>query len=151
MAPTIRIDDTVYAWLQQQARPFEDTPNSVLRRIAKLDEAKVAPEKSTHAGTSTNPEKTAEQAYREPILRILLTHGGQASRSEVLQELEKILASQLTLFDKEAIKSGDVRWKKSAEWALHKMRRAKLVRSDGETSRGIWALTEKGEAAANNV
>lgn len=37
MTPVIRIDDDVYAWLQGQARPFDDTPNSVLRRIAKLD------------------------------------------------------------------------------------------------------------------
>ncbi len=27
MMPTIRIDDEVYAWLQAQAKPFEDTPN----------------------------------------------------------------------------------------------------------------------------
>ncbi len=38
MAPTIRIDDEVYAWLQKHARPFEDTPNSVLRRLAGLDQ-----------------------------------------------------------------------------------------------------------------
>lgn len=38
MAPTIRIDAEVWAWLSKQARPFEDTPNSVLRRIAGLDE-----------------------------------------------------------------------------------------------------------------
>lgn len=37
MAPTIRIDSDVYRWLQQQAQPFEDTPNSVLRRVAGLD------------------------------------------------------------------------------------------------------------------
>ncbi len=37
MSPTIRIDNEVWAWLQQQARPFEDTPNSVLRRVAGLD------------------------------------------------------------------------------------------------------------------
>jgi hypothetical protein len=36
MAPTIRIDEEVYAWLQRNARPFEDTPNSVLRRVAGL-------------------------------------------------------------------------------------------------------------------
>lgn len=39
MARTIRVDDEVYAWLQRQARPFEDTPNSVLRGIAGLDTA----------------------------------------------------------------------------------------------------------------
>ncbi len=37
MAPTIRIDDAVWEWLKSHARPFEDTPNSVLRRIAGLD------------------------------------------------------------------------------------------------------------------
>ncbi|MFA6347759.1 MAG: hypothetical protein WCX07_05695 [Dehalococcoidales bacterium] len=35
--PTIRIDNDVYSWLKSIAVPFEDTPNSVLRRIAKLD------------------------------------------------------------------------------------------------------------------
>src|SRR5690349_13926930 len=37
MPPTIRIDDEVYAWLQEKARAFEDTPNSVLRRVAGFD------------------------------------------------------------------------------------------------------------------
>ena len=35
--PTIRIDQEVYGWLQKRAMPFEDTPNSVLRRIANMD------------------------------------------------------------------------------------------------------------------
>jgi hypothetical protein len=35
--PTIRIDDEVYSWLKSQATPFEDTPNTVLRKIAGLD------------------------------------------------------------------------------------------------------------------
>lgn len=32
----VRIDNEVYTWLQKQAKPFEDTPNTVLRRIAGL-------------------------------------------------------------------------------------------------------------------
>jgi hypothetical protein len=35
--PTIRIDSEVYAWLQGQGEPFEDTPNTVLRRVAGLE------------------------------------------------------------------------------------------------------------------
>lgn len=35
--PTIRIDEEVYAWLKSQAEPFEDNPNTVLRRVAGLD------------------------------------------------------------------------------------------------------------------
>jgi predicted CopG family antitoxin len=35
--PTIRIDEDVYSWLKSQALPFEDSPNSVLRKLAGLD------------------------------------------------------------------------------------------------------------------
>ncbi len=40
MAPSkaIRIDEQVWAQLQQRARPLEDTPNSVLRRVFGLPE-----------------------------------------------------------------------------------------------------------------
>ena len=37
MAPTVRIDGEVWAWLKGQARPLEDTPNTILRRVAGLD------------------------------------------------------------------------------------------------------------------
>jgi hypothetical protein len=33
----IRVDNEVYEWLQRQANPFEDTPNTVLRRLADLN------------------------------------------------------------------------------------------------------------------
>lgn len=39
MCPTIRIDNEVYSWLQAHAVPFNDTPNSVLRRLAGIDKA----------------------------------------------------------------------------------------------------------------
>ena len=37
MCPTIRVDDEVYGWLRSQAVPFDDTPNSGLRRMAGID------------------------------------------------------------------------------------------------------------------
>jgi negative regulator of replication initiation len=39
MMPTIRIDDDVWRYLQSKARPFEDTPNDVLRRELRIIEA----------------------------------------------------------------------------------------------------------------
>lgn len=38
MSQTIRIDDEVWTWLKGMARPLEDTPNSVLRRVAGLNQ-----------------------------------------------------------------------------------------------------------------
>lgn len=34
---TIEVDEEVYRWIQSLAKPLEDTPNSVLRRVAGLD------------------------------------------------------------------------------------------------------------------
>src|SRR5262245_12036448 len=42
--PTIRIDDEVYEWLQRNGRAFEDTPNSVLRRIAGFESRPTPPQ-----------------------------------------------------------------------------------------------------------
>ena len=36
--PTIRVDAEVYRWLQSLATPFEDNPNSVLRKVASLND-----------------------------------------------------------------------------------------------------------------
>lgn len=37
MSPTVRIDDEVYERLKENAEPFVDTPNTVLRRLLGLD------------------------------------------------------------------------------------------------------------------
>lgn len=148
MAPTIRIDDEVYAWLQGQARPFDDTPNSVLRRLAKLE----APAQAKSSAIPTERGvKTPQGAYRTPILKILAKNGGQAARMAVLSALEKMLAKQLTPYDKEDIDSGDIRWQKSAEWEVRVMRESGLLKPAKDGPRGYWVLSKTGETAAQNV
>lgn len=39
MSRTIRVDDDVFARLQELAEPFVDTPNSALRKVLGLDQA----------------------------------------------------------------------------------------------------------------
>jgi len=63
--PVIRVDDDVYGWLQRQARPFEDTPNSVLRRVAHLDTDSKAHD-STERPT-TSPRRRAGIRGPRPI------------------------------------------------------------------------------------
>ncbi len=153
MAPAIRIDDQVYAWLQERAKPFEDTPNSVLRRIAGLD----ASDSSSGLGKrrtfsrdddDAGAQKTPQHAYREPLLKILKKHGGQASRTQVLRELESILNKNLTVHDRKKIKTGAVRWERTAEWEVRLMREEQLIQPVENTARGVWTLTPKGMEAA---
>lgn len=150
--PTIRIDDEVYAWLQKMARPFEDTPNSVLRRIACLEEGrsmKGTKNKQTTSRKEVSSAKTPQHAFRKPIMTILKKWGGEGSRREVLKELERIMADQFTEFDKSDIKSGTIRWQKSAEWEVRVMREQQLLKPVSETPSGIWSLTDKGLKIAN--
>ncbi|MDP6348963.1 MAG: hypothetical protein QF573_04445 [Chloroflexota bacterium] len=48
--PTIRIDDDVYAHLQEHATPLTDTPNSVLRRLLGLESAGAGEGEPVEAG-----------------------------------------------------------------------------------------------------
>ena len=152
--PTIRIDEEVYAWLQNLACPFEDTPNSVLRRIAKLNEV-TKMEKYMNRQNVTDKaasgKKTPQYAFRDPIINILKKLGGQGDRAHVLKELEGVMAGQLTDFDKSDIKSGTIRWQKSAEWEVRVMREQQFLKPVSETPRGVWALTAKGNKAAANI
>jgi len=149
MAPTIRIDHEVYAWLQGQARPFDDTPNSVLRRLAKLDGGSTSGAPVVRARKARERgEKTRQDEFRVPILKILLKHGGQAPRMTVLTDMEKAMADLLTPYDKSDIQSGTIRWQKSAEYEVLAMRQAGLLKPVNAAPRGYWALTKMGEAAA---
>jgi hypothetical protein len=153
--PTIRIDDDVYEWLQKMARPFEDTPNSVLRRVAGLDSSPVKEEKmatTRHAQvTQGHGEKTPQSAFRQPILAVLRRLGGKGDRMKVLNEVEKLMADRLSVFDKTDIPSGSVRWQKSAEWEVRVMREQGLLKLVSETPRGLWVLTSKGSAEADTA
>ena len=90
--PTIRIDEEVYVWLQSQARPFEDTPNSVLRRVAGLESPKeerkgVTVKNQKFSGESTraivptaleqpNSGKRYKEKYKIPARQVLYHRDG---------------------------------------------------------------------------
>ena len=59
----IRVDEDVYRWIQSLATPFEDNPNSVLRRVANLSPAgtnaeSVARDVARLSQTGTNLQDT---------------------------------------------------------------------------------------------
>ena len=156
MFPTIRIDDEVYTWLQSQARAFEDTPNSVLRRVSGLDDGAetkelMAKKQRVLSTRGAHGEKTPQQAFRAPILTLLKGHKGEIQRGQALKELETAMAEKLTDYDKADIHSGTIRWQKSADWEVHLMREEGLLKPVSETPRGVWALTDKGREAASQV
>ena len=155
MCPVIRIDDDVWGWLQSLGRPFEDTPNSVLRRVAGLDTTSidvntkpvVARQGAPGRGGRTMPQSD----FRDPILRILARHRGTAERGQVLKELERDLGERLSEFDRKDIRSGTIRWQKSAEWEVSVMRKEGLLKTQDDSQRGEWSLSATGEEIARRL
>lgn len=67
MPPTIRIDEEVYTWLQRNARPFEDTPNSVLRRVAGLESPNPQPVADDVPSAAEGVRSRAPEESLKPI------------------------------------------------------------------------------------
>jgi negative regulator of replication initiation len=147
MPLSIEIDDEVFEALKSHAEPLIDTPNTVLRRLLGIDQVEGQPT-SFSEKTGENAARAApgtllpEREYEVPILRYLDERGGRAPSREVVEAVGQVLAGRLTEFDKQRLKSGDVRWEKRAAFVrLRLVERGELARN---SPRGTWEITDKG-------
>jgi len=153
--PTIRIDDEVWEELKQRAVPLEDTPNSVLRRLLKLEDGKGGRKQrkpTQQRGAAQIEGGTPRHEFRAPILRALSKLGGSAQEGKVLAHIEQEMADQLTEVDRVPTPGGrdrDIQWKIAVREERRIMARKGLVKKD--CPRGIWELTEEGLAASEHL
>ena len=89
-------------------------------------------------------QKTPEQAFMVPILQVLQDMGGSGSAAEVLDRVGQRMLGTLNEFDLSTLKSGQVRWRNTTQWARQKMKARGLLAAD--SPRGIWEMTERGRA-----
>ena len=171
---TIEIDATVYEALIRNIRSFEDNPNTVLRRILKLDaerdqrsdakrgqmvdstQSDVPREQSlAHArkvdgrarSRARSGEILAMDAYHVPILQALDQLGGQASSRQVLEIVETLMGDSLKGKDLEKQDSGEIRWRYRAQMSRLVMVKEGLL--DSTAAHGTWKLTGEGRRRAN--
>jgi restriction system protein len=135
----IRVDDDVWRLLQKRASAFEDTPNSVLRRILKINGAR---SRKNGAPQIPRGERTPQKDFRKPILQALYEKGGSGKIAEVLARVEEIFGDNLTEADRATLKQGEIRWRNTAQWERNAMVRDGLLKED--SPRGVWELAEKG-------
>ncbi|MFN3467237.1 MAG: winged helix-turn-helix domain-containing protein [Candidatus Brocadiales bacterium] len=137
MVKTIRIDDDVWRTLQKKAEALIDTPNSVLRRILRIDKNRVLPTRRPRI-----PGVTKQSLYRKPILETLLEMGGSGDKNAVLGRVHEKMKGKFNSADYEKTSTGEVRWENTAAWERFKMVKDGLLKAD--SPRGIWEITEKG-------
>ena len=143
----IEIDEQVYGRLKTHARPFEDTPNSVLRRMLGLEPQKGLSVGSKLVGAvrrANQGELLPEREYELPILEILAAAPkGAASARKVTQGVGERLRDRFTDLDKEKLPSGtDVRWENRVAFTRLRLVERGLLKKD--SPRGTWEITDAG-------
>jgi len=154
---TIRVDTEVVGALEKRIRSFSDSPNSVLRGILGLEELTPV---SEDLGRASNPipqqakfkrgrrlgsskGRRRELMFRRPILEALIAAGGSADAADVLTSVERRISDRLSPGDYETLKSGDLRWRKGANFERYNMAGEGLL---DPSPRGVWRISERGRA-----
>lgn len=141
MTPVLRVDDEVYEALKKKAIPFEDTPNSVLRRILGLA-----------GSTSTRPRQTPKRAprgsstpkreYYIPILEAVAELSGKAEAREALDRVYPKIKGRLKTHDHDLLSSGETVWRNATRWARADLVRKGLLKKDSPN--GVWEISDAG-------
>jgi len=88
--------------------------------------------------------KTPQQAFVLPILSVLEDLGGSGAAVEVLDRVGELMSDKLNKFDLSALRTGQPRWRNTAQWTRQEMKNEGLLADD--SPRGVWEITEYGRA-----
>jgi hypothetical protein len=149
MMPVIRISDATWQRLQLHARPFEHTPEDIVRMALDALEGVIhASPKPAKKRTlkRTKGDKLPQREFRAPLLIALLDLGGSAEVGRVKNAMLPLIKDQLQPGDFELVSTGEERWWNAACWERNDLRKAGLIK-DG-SPRGYWELSEAGKRQA---
>jgi hypothetical protein len=143
--PEIEVDEEIFHLLEEHAKPFTDSPNTVLRRLLGLKAGKGQPrEKRSAPSNRASPGSILpESEYEVPILEQLVARGGRAHATEITNAVGTQLADRLTDLDRQPLDSGEVRWRNRVQFTRLRLKDRGLLSAN--SPRGIWEITPAGE------
>jgi hypothetical protein len=160
MTHTIRIEDDVYEGLKRLADPFEDNPNSVIKRLLEkvgaLNPRKNPPAEISSTGANTIRKRkgilTPQSVYEDWLLYALWhSFSGKADKREVtkvvIHEMQKY--NLLSKPDFEAVSTGESRAENTIAWGRNHLKEEGYISRDTPT--GVWELTPDGIAKAREL
>ncbi len=159
--PTVRVDPEVFAGLQKLARPFVDSPNSVIRGL--LEDrgvlARRAEPAAARAGQTTDAERpamaaglTPQPVYEKYLLWALVNQlEGRAHKRDATHEVVKRMMQDghIGAADQELVATGETKAENTITWARNALKDRGLISRN--SPRGIWELTAAGVEAAKKV
>jgi hypothetical protein len=163
MMPTIRLDDDVFKGLQQLAKPFVDSPSSVVRRL--LEERGVLKPQETNGpaetrsrvfqsrpvGTTANG-LTPQPVYEDYLLVVLTKElSGRGHKRDVTHAVVKRMMKDghIGPADQELVSTGETKAENTIAWARNALKDRGFI--SRISPHGIWELTAEGKEAARKV
>jgi Mrr N-terminal domain len=140
----IEVDEDVFELLEDNAKPFTDSPNTVLRRLLGLDTGEVRRQGKLSAPSNRAAPGSIlpEVEYELPILEELVARRGRGHATEITDAVGERLADRLTDLDKERLDSGEVRWRNRVQFTRLTLKQRGLIAPD--SPRGVWEITPAG-------
>ncbi len=118
-------------------------------------ESQIGPKTSVERKRSSKRQKsklkrglrTPEEEFKTPILESLIHFGGTANITDVIAQIEKLMASALNDYDKQPLLSAPSfpRWRNTVQWARNALVKDGLMAND--SPKGIWTITDAGRKA----
>jgi hypothetical protein len=156
MMPVIRISDATWERMKLHARPFEDSPEDIVKlgldALDKLAGRSPAPAPKSRTGGRPRKDeagvKLPQKEFRKPLLLVLSEFAGPANLADVRVRLLPLVENRLNEADYAIVSTGDPRWWNAACWERSDMVKDGLLRND---RRGYWELTEAGRKSAERL
>lgn len=143
---SVEVDEAVWAELKRNAEPFEDTPNSVLRRLLGIDHngsGSNGSANTTPSGRARTDSLLPEAEYEMPILKVLAERGGRAATQEVVEAVYPHVKDKLSALDREQLKSGGIRWQTRVQFTRLRLVERGLMKKN--SPRGTWEISAEGQ------
>jgi len=86
--------------------------------------------------------RTDQKEFMQPILEVLGELNGRGEVKDIFKRLESKMKHHLKPVDHGKLKSGQIRWKNTAQWAKNELSSEGLM--ERKSPRGIWQLSQKG-------
>ncbi len=145
--PVVRISEDLFEEVKKYAEPLVDNFETALWKALGRNESGQSigqrKAKSRAVGELTPPKD-----FWRSILEVLIERGGQASRQQVHNDIERKMGGQLKPGDLEVNRDGTLKWSKQVDYQRLAMVQEGLLRKD--SSRGNWKITDLGRQWLSN-
>ena len=148
--PSIHISAETFMQLQGLGEVLIDTPETVIRRLIRDHRAKPNGKPRgwpvPQQGRVKKGEKTRNEAFYDPIIKVLRDAGGRLATAEAVDRVGELMPERLSHIDRQPLRTGEIRWRNTVRFARHDL--VTLGKLNDNSGFGFWELAKRDQANA---